>query len=100
MSDAKKLQESLLDLCAYIASSAVGLREEPRDYAPARLLEILSRLAKIMDREYGDPFLQALSKEIDEDAVNLLVTDKEKFYALIGSVVLRLAKEIKKRCNA
>jgi len=34
-------RDELFDLCTYIAASAEGLKDEPKDYGPLRLLEVL-----------------------------------------------------------
>jgi len=83
-----------------MASSAAGLREEPKDYGPARLLEMLNRLAKIMDAEWKDPFLRGLSQEIEGKSVRLLVTDNAKFYEFVDGIVSKLAREMKKGQDA
>lgn len=87
------LHKELFDLCKYIAASAEGLPEEPKDYGPARLLEVLSRLSKIIHRNFGDEFLHTIAREIDKEYVKALMTDKNAFYKLLMKISSSLAKE-------
>ncbi len=47
------MEGELFELCSYIAASAEGLRDEPKDYGPLRLLEVLACLAELAASEYG-----------------------------------------------
>jgi len=86
----------LFNLCTYIAASAEGLRNEPKDYAPLRLLEVLSRLAETAAREYDDHFLGEISAKI-RDNQNSAMTDKLAFYRFIERLVIEFAQEAKRR---
>lgn len=88
----------LLNLCTYLAASAEGLKDEPKDYAPLRLLEVLSRLAESGAREYGDHFLERIAVEIDAHQ-DLVMTDKGAFYKFIERLVIEFAQEAKRRAQ-
>ena len=88
----------LLNLCMYLAASAEGLKDEPKDYAPLRLLEVLSRLAESAAAEYNDQFLQRIVAEIN-DHQNLVMTDKPAFYRFIERLVVEFAQEAKRRAQ-
>ncbi len=89
-------RDKLFDLCAYIAASAAGLKDEPKDYGPLRLLEVLSRLAALAAEEYGDDFLREVAEEADEGG-ELVLRDREGFYHFLEELVRRFAREAKNR---
>jgi hypothetical protein len=90
------LHKELFDLCKYIAASAEGLPREPKDYGPARLVEVLSRCSGIIDKHFGDEFLRYVAKDIDEQYTTYLMSDKDAFQELLVSVVRRFAQEASK----
>lgn len=94
----KKVKKELFNLCQYLAASAERLKDEPKDYGPLRLLETLSRLAKLVDSTYDDPFLKEISKHIDEKS-HTVMTNKDEFYDFIQQLVLRFTKEAKNRSS-
>lgn len=73
------MRDKLFNLCVYLAASAEKLKNEPKDYGPLRLLEVLNRLATLAATEYGDPFLQEIAEEVNKTQ-NLVMTDKKAFY--------------------
>ena len=89
-------QNDVFELCAYIAASAEGLKGEPKDYGPLRLLELLSRLANLAATEYGDPFLKKVATEVDAKQ-DLVMTDKGAFYDYLRQLVVDFVKEAKRR---
>jgi len=91
-------RDELFDLCMYIAASAEGLKDEPKDYGSLRLLEVLSRLAELAATEYKYPFLEKMAKEVKEKQ-SLLMTDKEVFYHFLSRLVVKFAEEAKRRVN-
>jgi len=88
-------KSELFNLCAYIATSAEGLKDEPKDYGPLRLLELLSRLATLA-AEYGDSFLKGIAEEVDEKQ-GLVMTNRKAFYDFLEQLVIQFTKEAKKR---
>ncbi|MGQ9478342.1 MAG: DUF6092 family protein [Candidatus Bipolaricaulia bacterium] len=89
-------RDKLFDLCAYIVASAAGLKDEPKDYGPLRLLEVLNRLATLAAEEYGDTFLERVAEEVDKGE-ELLQKDQEGFYHFLEELVRRFAREAKNR---
>lgn len=89
-------KNELFDLCLYMAASAEGLRWEPKDYGPLRLLEVLSRLARLVAEEYKDDFLEGIAEEVDRGK-NLVMIDRKEFYQLIKNLVIKLVQEAKNR---
>lgn len=89
-------REELFNLCAYIAASAAGLREEPKTYGPLRLLEVLSRLARLAAAEHGDAFLREVAEEVEKKQA-LVMTDSEGFYRFVEGLVTQFAREAKRR---
>lgn len=89
-------RDELFNLCAYIAASAEGLKDEPKDYGPLRLLEVLRRLARLTAAEYEDAFLKKIAKEVREGQ-RLVMRDKAAFYCFLQQLVVQFAKESKRR---
>lgn len=89
-------QNDVFELCAYLAASAEGLKDEPKDYGPLRLLEILSRLANLAAEEYEDPFLAKVATDIKAKQ-DLVMTDRSTFYSYLGELVVDFAGEAKRR---
>ena len=89
-------KDELFGLCVYIAASAEGLKDEPKDYGPLRLLEVLARLARLIATEYGDSFLEGIASEIERKQ-NLVMTSKKEFYHFIEQLTIKFAREAKNR---
>lgn len=89
-------EEELFDLCMYIATSAEGLKDEPKDYGPLRLLEVLERIALCAVKEYDSSFLREVAREINENK-DLVMTDSERFYGALENLVIKFASEARQR---
>jgi len=89
-------KDELFDLCVYLATSAEGLRDEPKDYGPLRLLEVLERLAAFAVKQHEDPFLREVADEVNEKK-DLVMFDSAAFYQFIEQLVVKFAKEAKRR---
>lgn len=89
-------KDEVFDLCAYIAASAEGLKDEPKDYGPLRLLEVLARLASCAAAAYEDPFLKEVAAEVDAKQ-NLVMSDRHAFYHYLGQLVVKFTREAKRR---
>jgi len=87
-------KDELFNLCMYILVSAEGLRDEPKDYGPLRLLEVLSRLAELMATKYNDPFSKEVAEEVHRKQ-DLVMTNKEAFYQFIEQLVVKFTREAK-----
>ncbi|MFW6049445.1 MAG: DUF6092 family protein [Candidatus Bipolaricaulota bacterium] len=90
------VDQSLFELGQYVAASAEGLQNEPEDYGPLRLLEILSRLGKLMGRAYDDRFMEEIAQKADEKK-ELLLADRQEFYDSLSEIVIEFAREAKNR---
>ena len=86
----------LFDICTYIVASAEKLRDEPKDYGPLRLLEVLSQLAALGATEYDDSFLREVVQKVKEKRV-LVMADRKAFYDFLTQLVILFVKEAKKR---
>ena len=86
----------LFDICTYIAASAEKLKDEPKDYGPLRLLEVLSQLATLGATEYDDNFLREVVQQVKEKQ-GLVMADRRAFYDFLTQLVIQFVKEAKKR---
>jgi len=89
----------LLELVAFLATSARGCIDEPSIYGPFRLIDALSRLVDLP--KYAaclkdDDFLHKIKAEIEEKK-NSVMFDAEEFQNMLDSVVLQVTKELKRR---
>ena len=94
----ESLEQELFELTQYLAASAEGLRNEPKNYGPLRLLEVLRRIALVLENHYGDEFMKRVSREINENK-ELVMSDPEEFYEFINRLVIELAREGKERSS-
>ena len=90
--------EPIFDLCMYIATSAEGLKDEPKDYGPLRLLEVLERLALLAAKDDQDSFLTEIAERVRR-MQDLVMTDAAAFYRAIEDLVVRFALEAKERAT-
>lgn len=80
-------------LC-YLASSAVGLVDEPKLYGPLRLVDAAERLIGIMEElGLGDPFLGNLRLHLAREKEKVM-TDEEGFLAFLQELVDKLSAEL------
>lgn len=96
MSD-RDLYTGLFELTGYMLTSARGLIEEPQMYGPFRLLDGVSRLCGILEKEdsgYGD-FFSELKEKIDEKKYTLM-TDEDAFTRMMDDAVLSFTRKMKK----
>ncbi len=96
----RSVKEYLFELAAYMASSAKGCLEEPPSYGTFRLIDALGRVLKI--QEYlpdgeKDPFLEELMGDIERNKF-LKSSNPEAFERFLDDLILKLAREAKKRC--
>lgn len=92
----ENFHKELFGLAQYLISSAETLENEPKDYGPLRLLEVSSRLLKLIDSKYGDSFAGRIVEEIDKNK-DLVMTNQDKFYNFIHDLVIKFAHETKNR---
>ncbi len=80
-------EDEILDLIAYLLTSARGLLDEPAAYGPFRLLEGASRLCAVLIKAGHAEALGGLKKKIDERKF-VLMTDEKAFAELLDETVL------------
>jgi hypothetical protein len=93
----EKFHRGLFDLIGYMLTSARGLVDEPHLYGPFRLIEGVSILCGLMEKDpggYGD-FFTKLKAKIDS-AKNTVMTDEESFVGLMDELVLDFTRKMKK----
>jgi hypothetical protein len=89
----------LLELAAFLATSARGCIDEPPAYGPFRLIDALSRLIELP--KYAtclkdDDFLRKIKAEIEERKFSVMF-DTEEFQNMLDSIVVQVTKELKRR---
>jgi hypothetical protein len=87
----------LLELAAFLATSARGCIDEPPVYGPFRLIDALSRLIDLP--RYAtclkdDDFLRKIKAEIDEKKFSVM-SDTEEFQNMLESVVLQVTRHLR-----
>jgi len=87
----------LLELVAFLATSARGCLDEPPSYGPFRLIDALSRLTdlpKYATCLKDDEFLRKIKADIDEKKFSVM-TNTEEFRNMLDSVVRQVTKQLK-----
>lgn len=82
-------REEFFELLVYMATSAAGLKGEPKVYGSLRLIEASQRLAKIMLQSEENEGLKELV-QIIEDGKRKSMTDEEGFYQMLNAVTEKL----------
>jgi len=91
--------EYFYELIAYLATSAKGCLDEPKSYGTFRLIDALSCLLLLPNYApclKKDPFLKKIQSEVDKNKF-MHVSNPEAFKASLDDLILKLAKEAKKR---
>ena len=89
----------LLELVAFLATSARGCIDEPPLYGPFRLIDALSRLVdlpKYATSLKDDGFLRKIKAEIEEKKYSVMF-DTVEFQNMLDNIVLQVTKELKRR---
>ena len=89
------IYRGLFELTGYMLTSARGLIDEPQLYGPLRLLDGVSRLCGILEKEdsgYGD-FFSELKAKIDEKKFTVM-TDEDAFIGMMDDVVLSFTRKM------
>jgi hypothetical protein len=87
----------LLELVAFLATSARGCMDEPPLYGPFRLIDGLSRLIdlpKYATCLKDDDFLRKIKAEIDERKLSVM-SDTDEFQNMLDSVVRQVTKQLR-----
>ena len=90
------MYRGLFELTGYMLTSARGLIEEPQLYGPFRLLDGVTRLCGILEKEdsgYGD-FFSELKAKINEKKYTLM-TDEDAFIRLMDDAVISFTRKMK-----
>ena len=89
------IYRGLFELTGYMLTSARGLIDEPQLYGPLRLLDGVSRLCGILEKEdsgYGD-FFSELKAKIDEKKFTVM-TDEDAFIGMMDDAVLSFTRKM------
>lgn len=86
-------KKELLSICVYGVTSAIGLKDEPREYGPLRLMELVDRIIQYCI-EQGDDSLQEIREKISQKQT-LVMTDPEKYYESMSEVLENLIEKRK-----
>jgi len=78
------------ELLVYMTTSAAGLRGEPKNYGPLRLIESAQRLAKLMLQEDPDNENMKELVGIIENGKRKSMTDEEGFYNMLNEATEKL----------
>lgn len=98
MSEDKRIIR-ILELLAYLASSARGLLDEPREYGPLRCLDAMRRLIDVVldIRLTDDPeiirYFEELKEEISRGIVTLMY-NAEEFKRFVIKVNVELSSKV------
>ncbi len=86
--------DEIYDLLAYIASSAKEMHKDPGIYAPLRLLTVMLRFIKIVQRQkdLDHAFLRELERNILDNR-SLLLKDREGFDTFLDDLVMTIASK-------
>ncbi len=87
--------KELISICVYAVSSAIGLQDEPKEYGPLRLMELVDRIIQYCINQ-GDESLQEIKDKIGEKQ-ELVMTDPEKYYESMSEVLKSLIEKRKKK---
>jgi len=94
--DANELKQELLDLAAFMVTSARGLYDEPADYGIFRLIDSAGRLLAVMEAQgLGDPFITRLKQAIDEEREGSM--DSTGQQERLDQIILEIVQEMQNR---
>ena len=88
-------KDKLIEIMAYLISSANILPNEPEIYGPMRLLEGAKRIIEFLEEEgLADKELLNIKEKMD-DAMSEVLTDEEGFKAGINEAVKLMANYLR-----
>ena len=94
--ETEEFRADILELLAYMITSARGLIDEPRYYGPFRLVEAAGRLIALLQRAgTDDPFLDQVAAKI-RDRDPAVGRDEEAWEYFLDDLVVGLVKELKR----
>ena len=83
---------SLEEMALFLVASAEGLFQEPQEYGPLRLLQGVTRIARLLEDRVSHPFLEAKAREIDEN-IETVMEDEDAFRRFVSGLVLDFARD-------
>lgn len=93
----ERFKNDLFELFSFLIVSARNCVKEPILYGPLRLIDGVSRLIVILEKEgLTDEFLLRMRKRI-EDKKYSVITNKDEFTKFLDDLTLDFADELKKR---
>ena len=78
---------ALEEMVLFLVASAEGLFQEPQEYGPLRLLQGVTRIARLLEGRISHPFLEAKAREIDE-SIETVMEDEDAFRRFVSGLVL------------
>lgn len=95
--DKNKLKDNFFSLLTFLVVSARNCIEEPKLYGPFRLIDGVSKLIEILEREkMADKFLLEVKRKIENKKYSVM-SDKGEFIKFLDNLTLNFAEELKKR---
>ena len=92
----EKYHEEIVQLLCYMITCARGLFDEPVSYGPLRLIESVTRLIEIIEKQkLADNELLTIKELIDQNKF-LIKTNQEKFKSVLDEIVIILVNQINK----
>lgn len=90
----QRLSDDLFDLIGFMLTSARGLVDEPRLYGPFRLVDGVSRLCALLEREdiARKTVYTSLREKIEAGKFSVM-TDEKAFVELLDELVLMYTKQ-------
>lgn len=87
-------REDIYDLIGYMVTSAKELVIDPKLYGPFRLVDAVSRLIEVLEREgAADEFMLSLKSFIDEGKFTVM-TDESQFFSFLDELVVKVALHV------
>jgi hypothetical protein len=83
---------SLEEMALFLVASAEGLFQEPQEYGPLRLLQGVTRIARLLEDRVPHPFLEAKAREIDEN-IETVMEDEDAFRRFVSGLVLDFTRD-------
>jgi nitroreductase len=92
-------EQYIFELAIFLLTAARGCVNEPRMYGPLRLVDAVSRLAKLYSKTdllKSDDFVIRAQKKIDENKFQVMASE-ESFVKFIDDMIAEFTDELRKR---
>ena len=95
------LDQGLLELAAYMITSARGLLDEPATYGPFRLIDGASRLCGLLSENGHDDgeFFDKLQTRIDEGKFSVM-GDLDEFRKMLDAAVIDITHHLMEKSDS